>query len=833
MKSLRFVGVRALLFAALSVVVGPVLRADICSCGAVCPCRPSCPCPKTTPKPPTPPPSAPPSTPVEKVPPPSTSIPPPPVSANDHHREPPPVYHPKEPTGPSEPRFEGGEIIPNEPGEEVPGVVVVPMGTRPKTTENPLSTWTTSTAETKDPGTGYKLDTGLKLSASLSWDWEKQTKLSYGPPIIPAAPPPYNGPREVKIVDGWFEPSQGVWQDDKRFADAPGKRLRKTAPAVHQAELPMVKDRPALLYGIRDDNYTDVVIQYASQMATPVPVHFRFTLNQGGSTQVIYEEDPGLHTIHFDPPQTNEWVQDEVRLNAAFGLPRNGKGPGGKDYFTFSTPGPYIITAELYRDDNNSPTGIKTVVFGTTVETFAPAAQIMPVMLWPKSVDALREKDATALLAACDTLKTACEMQVPEWYPIKPGSFSLPVRGIRNLGTFVESYLADPDEAKWRTSLGPDADVQSTDHGFVPALLGSYFDMLARLGQMSRTIVVVSKADFLQQNIFVNKDTLQGAQTTLAYAACQKVMFAPSDSTSDTVAHELIHTLPYLWSASEMTALFGFSWHNKSMNVANGPQIFRSTRGGGFVVDRTRHSGAMCIMEAGSAGATYWIAQGMYWQLTQTLQRPPDPELMLISGFAAQKNGRESATIRRVYSLMGIADLQALPANAALPPGSWTIQTVDTAARVLSRYPFQPSWEHPEQGPPRVVVPLSYTIPADDRVSEIRVVGHGGAVLASRRLSFAAPDLAITTPANGAAVPLEPDGTLTVSWRATGSGGAPLVYSVFYSPDGGTHWFDQVFEQKGTTFRLKPEGGTANPLVRVIASDGTRSRTATVGFRIR
>lgn len=721
-----------------------------------------------------------------------------------------------------------------------PDVVIVPVGPRPHSTENPLAQWTTEKSGTTtttattgltNPKIEYKLDSGVSMGTGLKWNWEKEIQINYGPPITPTAPPPYNGPREIKVVDGWFEPSQGVWQDDKRFPDAPGKRLRKTAPAVHNAELLMIKDRPALLYGVRDDNYTDVVIQYASKMATRVSVHHRFTLKQGGSEVVIYEEDPGAHSIYFDPPVNPDWIQDETRLNAAFGLPRTGKGPGGLDYFTFSQAGPYIIEAELYRDDNNTPTGIKTIVFGSVVETAPPTSQIMPVMLWPKSVDALRDKDQQALLTACDQIKAECELRIPEWYPIKPGSFSLPVRGTRNLGAFVEAYLANPDEAKWRTSLGPDADVQTSDHGFIPALLGGYFDMLGRLGQMSRTIVVVSKADFLQQNIFVGGDDLKGAQTTLAYAACQKVMFAPSDSTADTIAHELIHTMPYLWSRDQMMALFGFTWHNKSMNVANGPQIFHSLARGGFVVDRTRHSDVMCIMEAGSAGATYRIAQGMYWQLTQTLQHPPDPELILVSGFIAQKNGHRSATIRRLYNLLGVADLQAIPSDAPTDNATWYIQTVDTAGRVLARYPFIPSWQHPEEGPDRVILPLSYTIPADDRISEIRVLGPGGQ-LASRKLSFAAPELTVTAPRNGATIRPDSDGKITVSWTATASSGLSLLYSVYYSPDGGAHWFDQAFEQKETTCSFRAEGGVANPLVRVIATDGTRSRTVTVGFKI-
>jgi hypothetical protein len=120
----------------------------------------------------------------------------------------------------------------------------------------------------------------------------------------------------------------------------------------------------------------------------------------------------------------------------------------------------------------------------------------------------------------------------------------------------------------------------------------------------------------------------------------------------------------------------------------------------------------------------------------------------------------------------------------------------------------------------------------DKRIAAVEIPDPADGIAAHLALSPAAPELSILRPAADAAVVPEADGRVTVEWRGTGAGGRPLRYTVLYSPNGGTTWLDQAFEQTGTTLRFAPEGGTRQPMLRVIASDGTRSRTATIAFTI-
>jgi hypothetical protein len=534
--------------------------------------------------------------------------------------------------------------------------------------------------------------------------------------------------------------------------------------------------------------------------------------------------------IYFDAPAAQEWADHEVKCYAYDGLPVPGKGPGGGHYFTFTQKGPYVLVADVIRSDTKEATGLKAVVFGQVVETHAPRTQIMPVVLFPPLNATMRQKVDDDLLAAAERIRVECEQRVPEWFPLKPGSFTMPVRRIRNLSSYVKTFLADRANFTWTKSLGADVDVFGESKTFIPAILGSYFDVIARVGEMSRTVVLINSADFLNLNLVVNRDSFDDASSTLAYAACQKVMFAPDTSVAGTIAHELVHTLPYLWSANEMQSELGLDWHNKFSYVAAGPQIFKSVAGGGVAPSRLRFTASRCIMEINSHRAE-WISQGAYWQLAKALQQPPDPPLILVSGMLMRREGRYAATITRLHNVMGIPDLAAAKAEEPVNPEQWAIVAVDRRGNVLARYPFSPDWRHPEGGPDRDILPLSYTVLDDERISEIRVVGPTE-VSAARALSFAAPELTITSPANGATVTPEAGGRINVAWRGSAAGGARLVYSVFYSPDGGANWYDQAFEQTETMLSFVPEGGAASPLVRVMASDGSRSRTVTVGFKI-
>jgi len=67
-----------------------------------------------------------------------------------------------------------------------------------------------------------------------------------------------------------------------------------------------------------------------------------------------------------------------------------------------------------------------------------------------------------------------------------------------------------------------------------------------------------------------------------------------------------------------------------------------------------------------------------------------------------------------------------------------------------------------------------------------------------------------------------------VTWEATATGGAPLLYSVLYSSDGGANYLDQSFEQKETAFDVTVDLKGRDHRVKIIATDGTRSAEAVI-----
>ena len=56
----------------------------------------------------------------------------------------------------------------------------------------------------------------------------------------------------------------------------------------------------------------------------------------------------------------------------------------------------------------------------------------------------------------------------------------------------------------------------------------------------------------------------------------------------------------------------------------------------------------------------------------------------------------------------------------------------------------------------------------------------------------------------------------------------PLLTSVLYSADRGVTWTDQAFEQTITELEVKLDQKTSEHLVKVVATDGTRSAEAII-----
>jgi hypothetical protein len=99
------------------------------------------------------------------------------------------------------------------------------------------------------------------------------------------------------------------------------------------------------------------------------------------------------------------------------------------------------------------------------------------------------------------------------------------------------------------------------------------------------------------------------------------------DSYASTVAHELIHSLPYLWSDDQMIKEFKKSWHNSAdKKDGNGLQIMRC---------RERRAHVPAVM--GGQEYAPWITQASYYHLIDQFLKSPDPAQVLVKGVPGQE----------------------------------------------------------------------------------------------------------------------------------------------------------------------------------------------------
>lgn len=596
---------------------------------------------------------------------------------------------------------------------------------------------------------------------------------------------------DIVVTDGWFQPSQGVWQDDDDFRDAPGKRLTKLGPAAWRAELKMVAERRTALFGIRDDTgapkYTRIVLEGETTATRLAKVRFRFTLIQGGRRTVVYEEPSAkAQDIWMDGPAgpRREW---RATIHTVTGVPDG-------TWFTMN-PGPYVIEAELIRDDTGKATGLKATVAGEAVTTTAPTLHFMPVALG-ETVPAA----ASVMGARARRLASWTAAELPDYLPLAPAGLTTTAQPLREMPEVQPGVLR---ELVSMLPLADDSDTVRRER--LKAALDAWATTQAALTGGGKVVALLARDEF---------DDLWPDDNVGAFASTQKMMVAPDTSSAKTIAHELTHTTPFLWSKNEMIENFGFSYHNRDdRQYADGVELFPL---------RTRHDTVRSLM--GPVGGQ-WITQGTYWHLLELFQARPDPPLIVTRGFLAREGGRIHGRLDALYEVMGVPDLEA----GGLSPSHVAIELRGADGGVLGRFPFKAEWRVPHVERERSIVAFTYTVPDMPGVAEIALVGPDGAVLHARRRSASAPVVAIEAPLSGARV--SPDGdSLNVRWRASDADGDDLTYMVLYSPDAGATWRVAGYEVTGTSFDVPIVGRPAAPRVRVIATDGARSATAEVGF---
>jgi len=627
----------------------------------------------------------------------------------------------------------------------------------------------------------------------------------FEPPAM--APPPEEPPPYAYITEGAFEPCQGVWQDDVYFEDKPTKQLTQIEPALWEAELKMVAGRDTLIFGTRENQHTRIVFKGKTNGTKKVKVRHRFTLIQGGSRTTIWEEPRAYNWITIDGP-TGPEKEFSTSLVSDNGLPEPGQGTAFR-----ILPGPYIIECELIRT-SGEPTGLAVAVAGTAVHTSGPTLRFVPTILYPPYSPARR----ASLRARARTLATISMEDLELWFPIANGSLKAFVGSSLSIHNLNDSLY---DEAfQWAAGLfsspGQDA-VKNVRKNKLETALTDYFATSSTLTGGSKNLVVLDDADFNQIE----------AETIGAYAPAQKLIILRDRNSASTVAHEVIHTSNHLWSEEEMERMFdGKNWHNwEQDHQAHGADIG----------DRKIKEGLKEIM--GTTSGQKWITQGTYWHLLNIFQAQPDPELFVVRAICARRSGdgqnyEFGGELLESYTIMGVPDLLAASDLTPEDPRSsagWSVVLTDRSGEMLSRNPFQAVWRPADTSYDRSVISAVWRIPTHPDTAAIELHGPNGMV-DEIRLSTSAPTVRITSPAADATV--NPTGDkLSIRWSGSDPDGDPLVYSVLYSPDGGETWRREGAEVTGTEFTIDVIGRPAEPMIRVLATDGARSGEAEVSFR--
>lgn len=658
------------------------------------------------------------------------------------------------------------------------------------------------------------------------------------PPVPPVPPVVLPAPAEVLIgecptadVRGEFEPSQGVWQDDRTFPDQGGKRLRRITDTEFQAELPMVTGRSTRLFGTKPTRHWDISVTGRSRGTTMVPVKLVFTLEDGSGRRTVYETPSPVGSIPLDPPCAvamsgfQPVVADTIR-----GLP-----PPPDRGFQFGSLGPYALEMEVVRADGRPTNLPRIIVRGEVLNTYRPTIGFVPLQL--------RGDDREIYSVTEQAQRMAREMPLlGKYWPIVDAGPRATVGGLSfEAGQTIRETLGQADSEfldylrRERPSLGsgvtiellesmsPAAPVGEKLAQLRAARLTDYFGSGALMSGADRVVVVMRGEDFELVRPDSRRVSVSGQPEVISAAAftpSAKVIFSRVGEDHWTIAHELVHstggptgTYRYLWSDVEMRQQCGTeSYHNKDTDWADGVDIATGEIKIGY----------WPLM--GPVAPSTWIAQCTYRHLINALQRRLDPEVLLVRGMLS-RGVRNRGSLLPAYQLMGEVDLE--PDSG----GDYAIATRNATGSVLGRYPFKPVWTLPTHPPTELdLVSFAHRVPRLPGITRIDLEGPGG-ILATLRFSANAPIVAINTPGDGTAIQAA-NGQVSVKWTGRDADGDALAYTVLYSADGGETWNLQSFEQSASDLSIDIDPKGAAHRVRVVATDGANSTEAVVGFTL-
>ena len=600
-------------------------------------------------------------------------------------------------------------------------------------------------------------------------------------------------PCEFK-VEGAFEPSQGAWQDDPYFKkyDLPqaGNKLRKISDTSYKAELAMIQGRPTLLFGTGEMDFNQIILKGHTTGSTPVNVQLVFTLYQGATRNPIYRVPKEKVIYLYEPCGEKKEFTFEVETQ---------KGVSPEELFTFPDVGSYKIEAELMRAGTEIGTGIKVEVTGEVKKTeFAPI-HFVPLLRSAMMDERFTRSTGEDLQKISDRLAAEAEIYIDDLFPVAPGVVKAVSHKLLDLSN-------NPDINRKAKDLSEERDIHYfLEEELKQALQLEKVETSARMSAGGWVIVVLRDPEM----------TLDPTDRPNGLAISDKVILMSEKSQIDTVAHEIVHTMPWWWRETQMQEDCGENFHDLLNKIAYGFRIMNGAK-----EEREKISQRIPLM--GAPRPPRWISQCTYMHLIQELQKMHDPRVVLVRGIAAKDSSRNAGRLFAAYEYDSVVDL---PSGGA---GGWAIVVRDKAARVLGRYAFEPVWHLPDMKKPRKVVSFAYRVPWHGETSRIDLEGPNG-ILDSITFSSHPPEIRILSPQEGESLPAQ-DGKIQIRWSGTDSDGDPLVYTVYYSPDGGRVWLEQAFEQKESSVEVSVDPGSKNHLIKLIATDGARSTEVIIPF---
>lgn len=623
---------------------------------------------------------------------------------------------------------------------------------------------------------------------------------------------------EVKDIEGAFEPCQGVFQNDYTFAD----KFVQLSPNHYRAELDMVKKRPTRLVGIRgpnpkdvggatiaDPNRNEIVIRGKANGTKDVDVQMCFYVKQGSSKREVFKSE--VHELPLGRP-CGELKDFKVSQNVVNGIPL----PPGSPYFTFQRTGDYQIIAELVRLDG-VPTLLDVTAEGKVVETQSMELHFVPAVI----------SDEAALVQ--ESLKTftgkladMAAIRIPDYFPMAPGGIeAVKYPSVEDARRFMDDFAFEETidyELNLRTRLN---------------------DLMRTSGLLSgadRVIVVLTADDIWKIYPWVNAS---------GYSPTKKVIYIkysgadPDDEVAFSLAHELIHTLPYHWSdawpfGGAIGSECGINFHNADdaaeNRIAHGLEITRN----GSAKDAIGVGVRKMVPIMAGQHIEKWITQCTCLHLLKELTKTAiDPAVILMRGLIDRSEVPPQGRLFPAYQIDSILDLEAGSG------GDWALIQRDDVGNELMRFPFTPDFELADPAEERTVSSFGYRVAALPEAKQIELVGPEGVLLDSVYYSPHAPTLAITDPIDGNDAILEADGTVHLEWTGSDADGDKLLYSVLYAPTSpwsrDSTWQTLSFEQTDTAFDVHVDQThyRAYPhTVRVIATDGTQSAVDEAEFML-